>query len=412
MEISNKPLQIKDKKLIHDDDVKLTPKQIEALLEKLLGSQNIKKVDNQFLVKSRKIALLPKCCTWINKDAKRNDYRVERRRVQLSKNYPDYVLKNFEKGYTTYYLGIYCYEAERDFLYILFDTTQYAKKKSNNSAAQVTIYDLISAKTRGQFFKYDKMGNRIYILNEKNFVDFILNEESSVLNTAEMEYSLLQYLKDFWSDLPLELRGDLCYQQMFDEVYSNTFQGEWVGFYHEFSFQKYIEQNPTDLVVFYADKSQNGIDLDLKININENFYGDLKSDNEDFDIQGNKKETIDKVISKNGHIWYIVAAFNEVVMDKTMNYHVMKIYNELKEEYNSNPINKTKKKVSMDYAEKMKYSAKFNHFYVLDINSGNIEYLSDYKQGKNSDGSERKVKYKINKKTIEQFKIFEFKKSC
>ena len=72
MEISSKPLQIKDKKLINDDDVKLTSKQIEALLEKLFGKKNIQKVDNQFIIKSRKIALLPKCCTWINKDIKRN----------------------------------------------------------------------------------------------------------------------------------------------------------------------------------------------------------------------------------------------------------------------------------------------------------------------------------------------------
>lgn len=410
MDNINKPLQIKDKKLIHDDDAILTSKQIEALLEKTLGHNNIIKKDGQYLVKKRKIALLAKCCTWINKDSKRNDYRVERRRVQLSKHFPKYVLKNYENGFTTYYLGIYCYESEKDFLYILFDTTQYAKNKSNNSAAQVTIYDLISAKTRGQFFKYDKMGNRIYILNKTNFVDFILNSESSVLKNAELEYELLLYLKSFWNTLPLVLKGEDCYEEMYNNHYSNTFQSEWVGFYHEFSFQRYLSIYPTNLVEVYADKSINGIDLDLKINVSENFYGDLKSDNENFDIQGNKKSTIDRIISTQGHIWYIVATFNNVIMDNDMNYCVMNKYNKLKVEYNNNPKNKDKKRISMDYSDKMKYSAIFDHFYVLDINFGNIKYLSDYKQGKNSDGSKRTLKYKINKKTINEFKIFEFKK--
>ena len=93
-----------------------------------------------------------------------------------------------------------------------------------------------------------------------------------------------------------------------------------------------------------------------------------------------------------------------------MNNYVLLEYNRMKEEYNADPKNKKKKKISMDYAEKMKYSARFKNFYVLDINSGNIEYLSNYKQGKNSDGSARTDKYKISKKAIDEFKIFEFTK--
>ncbi len=405
-----KPLQIKGKRIIPDDDYTLTSAQIEALLIKKLGSSNVVKDDKQYLIKKRKIALLAKNCTWINYDKSRDDYRIERRRVQLSDYFPDYVNKNYKKGFTTYYLGVYTYEAERDFLYVLFDTTLYAQKKSNNSGAQITIYDLLSAKTRGQFFKYDKSGNRIYILTEDKFIDFILNPDNSVLKIAEQEYQLLLYLKDFWNDIPLELRGDLCYQQMFDAAYSKAFECEWAGFYQEFMFEKFLKNNPTDLVETYGDKSKKGIDLDLKMPFVEYFYGDLKADNENFDIQGNKKETIDKIIASNGHIWYIVASFSDVVMDTIMNNYVLLEYNRLKAEYNANPMNKKKKKISMDYADKMKYSAKFKNFYVLDINSGNIDYLSNYKQGKNSNGDVRTDKYKISKKTIDEFKIFEFSK--
>ena len=405
-----KPLQIKGKKIISDNDYTLTPAQIEALLIKKLGASNVVKDEKQYLIKKRKIALLAKNCTWINYDKANDDYRIDRRRVQLSDYFPEYVNNNYKKGITTFYLGIYSYEAERDFLYVLFDTTLYAQKKSNNSGAQITIYDLISAKTRGQFFKYDRCGNRIYILTEEKFIDFILNPESSVMKTAENEYQLLLYLKDFWSDIPVELRGDLCYQQMFDAAYSKVFECEWAGFYQEFLFENHLKKNPTNLVELYGDKSKKGIDLDLKMPFVENFYGDLKADNENFDIQGNKKETIDKVIAENGHIWYIVASFSDVVMDTIMNNYVLLEYNRMKEEYNADPKNKKKKKISMDYAEKMKYSARFKNFYVLDINSGNIEYLSNYKQGKNSDGSARTDKYKISKKAIDEFKIFEFTK--
>lgn len=405
-----KPCQLNGTNIIYDDDNQLTSLQIQALLLKIFKSSNIVKKENQFLLKKRKIALIVKNLSWLNIDKNNGDPRLEKKRIQIPKYANEYIKNNIENGYTTYFLGIYSNESEKDYLYCLFEANSYFENKANNSSAHLNIIDLVSAKTRGQFFKLDKNENRIFIFNQTNFYDFLINDYSNVARIAEEEYQLLQYLKKFWKDIPEELKGDECYQMMFNEAYSKTFECEWAGFYQEFLFEKHLKIHPTTLIGMHGDKKKDGIDLDLKINITENFYADLKADNEIYNIRGNKKETIDKIIAENGHIWYIVAAFNDVVMDKVMEYHVMNEYNRLKEIYNDGKPNSKKKKINMDYADKMKYSAKFNHFYVLDINSGNIKYLLDDTQGKNSDGSKRTLKYTISKKKLDEFKIFEFKR--
>lgn len=407
----NKPCQLDGSNIIYDEDSKLTQLQIEALIQKIFSSKKVKKIGKQFII-NNKTALLVKNITWLGYDKQNDDYRVDKKRIQLSKDYSYIAKSNLNNGIKTYFIGIYSYEKEKDFLYAVFETEKYVDNKSNNSSAHLSIYDLVSAKNRGYFFKTDKFENKILILDTNNFKDFIINENSEVYKIASAEYQLLQYFKKFWDDIPLELQGDRCYREMFDAAFSKTFETEWVGWYHEFLFENFLRKEKTDLVDLYADCSRDGFNLDLKMNIGNNFFGDLKSDNENFDIQGNKKETIDTILDKNGHIWYLVASFNEVVMDKTMEYMVMKEYNRLKEEHNSTcNIKSKKKKINMDYSEKMKYSVKLNNFYILDINPSNAQFLLDYKQGKNSDGKSRGVKYKISKKTLDEFKIFEYNKT-
>ena len=403
-----KPFQLNGCNIINDHDSLLTPEQICALIKKIFKSSNVVIDRKQFII-NKKTALLAKNISYLGYDKKNDDLRLEKKRIQLPSYFVDYVNENSTKGITTYYMGIYSYEKEKDFLFAIFDTSSYIGKKSNNSSAHLSIYDLLSARNRGYFFKTDKFENKIYLLNTENLYDFIMNDNSVVKEYSEKEYELLMYIKKFWQNIPLELKGDECYKEMYNEGFSKTFESEWVGFYQEFLFEKFLKNNYTDLIDLHGDKKKYGIDLDLKILFAEDFYADLKADNENFDIQGNKQKTIDDILSKNGHIWYIVAAFNCVVMDKTVNFVVMETYNSLKEKFNSSVISKSKKKdINMRYSEKMKYSVKMSSFYVLDINNANQQFLLEYAQGKNSNGQERTSKYKITKKKLDEFKIFEF----
>lgn len=406
-----KPYQIEKADIVEDYDSLLSPQQFYPLLSKIFGSTSIKSETKegfvqQFVIR-KKYAIVVRNLTYLGYDKGNDDYRLEKKRIQIPTTINKNLVDNETRGLKTFYIGVYSYESEKNFLYVVFDSDSYLKN-GKNSSKHISVFDLLSARRRGYFFKLDKNDNRIYILNQHNLYDFFMNDNSEVAEESEGEYQLLQYLKKFWDDIPIELQGDECYREMFDAAYAKTFETEWVGYYHEFLFEKHLDANPTNLVELYGDKKKNGIDLDLKVNISKNFYADLKSDNENFGVQGNKKETIERILDDNGHIWYIVAAFNEVVMDSVMHFETCKTFNELLIKNNETKSIKTSAKLKNNHDFKYKVSLK--NYYVLDINAANREYLLDYQQGKNSNSSVRGLKIKISKKILDEFKIFEYKK--
>ena len=406
-----KPFQVDGADIVEDDDNILHQSQIYPLFLKIFGSKNIKLEEKsgfvpQMIVRG-KYAIVARNLSYLGYDKGNDDYRQEKKRIQIPSNITNNIQDNLKRNLRMFYVGIYSYEKEKDYLYVLFDSNSYSKN-GKNASKHVSVFDLLSARRKGYFFKLDKNDNRIYILNRHNLYDFLMNDDSDVAEQSEGEYQLLQYLKRFWDDIPEDLKGEECYREMFDAAYAKTFETEWIGFYHEYLFENYLNKNNTDLVEIYGDKKRNGIDIDLKVNIGENFYADLKADNEEFGVQGNKKETIEHILDNEGHIWYIVAAFSDVVMDEVLNYETCKCFNELLE------INSIDKRINTSAKPKnnhnFKNKLKLKRFYVLDINSANRKYLENYVQGKNSNSKARGLKIKITKKILDEFKIFDYKK--
>ncbi len=412
----NLPLQVtKDGNIIHDNDVKISPSMLLYSIDRLFGKDRIQSGKeffndekyNKEIIIDGKIALLVKNCTWLNYDRGNDDYRVTKRRIQLSSYYHEYTQHNISNGLTTYYVGVYPYGKLDDYLYVVYETDEYIKNKPNNSAAHVSIYDLYEARVEGSFFKIDNKNNKVHVFDKEHFISFINEGKNSQVSVeADYQTKLIEYFTSFWKSLPKKWNGVEAYQKLCSVDYKNQFQTRWEGFIYEYCFEEYLQQNPTNLIEWYGDKSDNGIDLDLLFPGEQHFYGDLKNDNTDDDIWGNDKTTIDYVIKQNGHIWYVCSRFKKVIYDKDMNYIVKNKYIELKELYNE--THKDKKPIKYDKYNDLKYSYEVDRYFIIDIRPSNINLLGVLAQGRNSDGKPREPKYKVLKKRFEDFIKFEY----
>ena len=131
------------------------------------------------------------------------------------------------------------------------------------------------------------------------------------------------------------------------------------------------------------------------MNFNNNYYGDLKAhSNESSAILGNDKNNVQTAIHLHNKIWYIVFNHN-TEKDSENNFEVTKFWNE-----------QQKKSDLMSYSIKMKNNILFTDFKILEINKYNQQYLSDFNQGKNTNGLPRETKIKIDKKNINNFLIY------
>lgn len=413
-----KPLQIKNQTLIHDDDHKINSfSEYYELLLKLFDKHDVKsgkefygkntEFKNQFIIDGS-IALKMYNCIWLNYDKGHDDYRTSKRRIELGSDSKRYANYNELNGIKTYYIGVYSYGSQGDYLYVIFNPEDYSSLNPHNSAAHVSIFDLFEASIVGYYHKRDKGNHNINVVNQKYFIDFILNNTNSIILKKESsENALIEYFKNFWSSLPAKCDGITSYKLMREADYSKQFETRWEGFIYEYYFETYFNATPNPLIEIFGDKKTNGIDLDLKFNTEPNFYGDLKNDNTDSDILGNDKKTMDEVIESGGHIWYICSRFKKVVMDSEKDYAVKKTYIRLKEEYNQS--HKTKKAIKYDKYNDLKFSYEIDKYFIIDINKHNITFLKAYQEGmKNSNGKPRKGKYRIAKKTFEDFIKFEY----
>lgn len=397
------PLQVnKDGKILHDfDNVIRSNEKIYDILKYVFKGHSVKKgkdfIDDcpniEYIIDD-KTAILVKNCTWLNYDKGRDDYRVSKRRIQLSDYFPAATKEAIDKGLDVYYVGLYSYGGIDDYLYVVFETDEYIKRETNNSAAHVSIFDLAEARNEGSYFKIDDRNNKIHVFDKDNFVQFITNyEDSSIAKDVLYQEQLIDYFTKFWKSLPKYWNGIKSYETMCRIDYKNQFQTRWEGFIYEYAFEKYLNENPTSLIEVYGDKTDDGIDLDLVFPKEDNFYGDLKNDNTDSDIMGNDKSTIDFVIKNNGHIWYVCSRFKKVILDKDKGYVVKKRYIELKEAYNKS--HKPKKPIKYDKYNDLKYSYEVDRYFIIDIKPSNYEYLGILAQGRNSDGKPREPKYKV-----------------
>lgn len=385
--------------IVIDYDQTLSTKEIKELLFKLFQPV-IKQDCKQFLLYD-KIALLACNVTYLG-----NPHPIYKKRIQLKSYYLDYLAKNSAGNIKTLYLGIYTYNKTR--LFVVFEPTTYAGKKSHNSSAHVYSINLQYAQRTGKFDKIDAFGNKIHVFNTYEFVRYIktLAGDPIYIDSDDLIKMLNDYVSSFKDTIKKEWHGIECYKEMVDANDNNARQGEWQGWYFEYLFKKYLAEHSNSKIEWHGSKKKGDIDLDIKFNDSEWTYGDLKADQINHDILGNSFECLDTVIRDNHGTVYYICCLYKAEKDSDHHYEVSKYWNNYVREA-------SKRYTSIDdlkerYGKRMKYSVKPQLLCVLKIDETIYEILkkNPFAQGVNSDGNDRKPKLKVQKDMINALTIY------
>lgn len=311
-----------------------------------------------------------------------------KKRIQIGDNFKQVFADNQSKGITTLLMGVYKYK--ETVLFVDFDVTKYATRKSHNSSAHVYTIDLKNGLLFGIFQKEDFNKNIITVFNTDNVTRYL---QSKLEKGVDLRLDFIAFLDEFFAHIPKDWHGAKCYTEMHDAGFNNALQPEWPGFYLEYRLQRFIkEQNASHVVKYSQNKRRGEIDLDLYFPQVE-CYGDLKAhSNDSSGIQGNDWDTIMSVIDTSS-IYYIVCN-HDTEKDKDHDNEVTVLWNTLLGKSNL-----------LSYAAKMKHSVHLTSYFVLEINRFNKQYLDVFHQGHNSDGSPRAPKITIKKQNISNFLI-------
>ena len=387
-----------DGDIVYDVDQTLSSLEIRHLLKEIFGS-SIFADGKQYLIHG-KVGILACNVTYLG-----NPHPIYKKRIQLKRYYLEYLNKNKKQGIITIYLGIYTYKTTT--LFVVFEPGTYEKKKSHNSSAHVFTINLQYAQKTGLYEKIDSYGNHIHIFDKKNFVAYVESLQANnefVSNPANAVRLVEDYIDTFQRKIPLNWNGIECYKEMISANDNNARQGEWQGFYFEFLFKKFIFENQLKLISWNSEKTDIGVDLDLKINTSDWIYADLKADQINHDILGNSLDTLDNVIKEHNGIVYYICCLYKSEKDSDHGYQVTAYWNRLRE----HPY-KTLDEIVNGYGKKMKYSVTIKKICILKIDGVTYELLKKkpFAQGKNSDGKARRPKLKVTKDLISAISIYE-----
>lgn len=329
------------------------------------------------------------------------DWSSEKKRIQIGEDFPDIYRANLAKNIETVLLGVYHYFPDGQngvTLFVCFSSNTYAGRHTHNSAAHVHTIDLQNAQKNGVYRRLDKSGNEILVLDKENFikhVDSIRGRDEVTVIKRDRE--VLEYLGAMFDSLPRYLKGIDCFREMMaanDVTRMN--QGAWEGWYYEFFVERYLREHPTGDIVWWSKKDSGQLDFDLRFTYEKWFYGDMKSDAEKKDVQGNLKGNVDLLVLENGgRLWYIALDFTPE-KDSEHGYETTKWWNQ--------KLGKTDN--LMSYSKRMKYAIRIHKMDIYEITRSTIPYLGIY-QPSPCDGKERKPKYKIPNKMKEYLRIYE-----
>lgn len=331
-----------------------------------------------------------------------------KRRIQIPNDLDEFYTFSISNGYIPLLLGIYSYGEQ--ILFVEFNIENYIHKKHHNSSAHVWIDDLLNGFNDKIFQKTDFNKNRVTVFDATYFVEFL---ELYYIKKDKIDYDytpitstialppkhtkelleVIEVFNSFIENMTKTLYGIAAYQEMISEKYNNAYQAEWLGFYLEYKFRKYLkENNLEEVIVFVDDKSKNGIDLDLYLN-KLDCFADIKSHSiSSRSVLGNDFEIVKSVVETYGVLYYVVFE-HETILDSFCGYEVTNFWN--------GALEKTD---LMSYSSKMKNSAKLMSYRLLEINQSNFTDLEMFRQGINSNGRLRDPKIMIKR---EKFPIFE-----
>ena len=373
--------QILEHNIVNDFDERLTPNEIRDILKADLEILN-KSNPYTCIVNQKEIKIYVKQITYLG-----HPHLAFKKRIQISRGWQIGL-----KEENAYLMGVYKYK--ETILYAIFDKKNFVTRVTNNSSAHVSTFDLLNAQQKGIFTKKDIRGNVITCVRK----DLIKIVFSKIVSNESVLCQEILLFENFKLSLNSIYHGIECYTELISNNYRNKFQPEWFGFFIEFKFEKFLEENSNykSICWYQSKKSKNDIDLDL--NFNNKFLGDLKThSNESSAILGNDIKNINMALEKYGKLWYIVFNHN-TFRDSENNFEVTIFWNE-----------QQKKDNLMSYSKKMKNRIELTDFMILEINEYNKKYLSVFNQGINSNKLPREPKIKIDKKMINNFLIYSSK---
>lgn len=436
--------------LIETYDESLSPSEIYDRISKYFPKIHKASSDQRIMIgnhKGHKFAIRCKNVTYLG-----NPHPHFKKRIQISDDLYDFYKTALSLDAEPILLGIYSCGDNTIFVDFKIDT--YIDKKAHNSSAHIYVSDLAAATEDGYFQKIDYFGNTVTAIRpdivgvyldelfeiddelvveatptpaivekkpavriDESVVTYIKPEddpkkpvypfiepipsqskqfEERIVSYAEAFRSkIVPKIKDFFVCEEKEWHGIECYKKMIASNYRNKYQPEWVGFFLEYEFERYLSDNKLHYLITYAqDKKDGGIDLDLFFPTIES-YGDLKAHSEESrGIQGNDWDTIFGIINgqdEKSHVYYIVCE-HSTEKDSLYDYEVTKFWN-----------TEQKKSNLMSYSTRMKNNVRLKRVYILDINFSNREYLTKFKQGINSNGKPRAPKIMIEQDNLQHF---------
>lgn len=329
------------------------------------------------------------------------NWSSEKKRIEIGKDFLSFYQTNKKKNIETLLIGCYHYypnpESEDGvMLFVCFSADTYATRDVNNSAAHIHTVDLLNALKNGIYRRLDKSKNELLVLDKKNFVEYVNGiRTNNELQKVKTDKQILDYFGKLYKTLPKKLYGIKCYEEMFAADDQNKRQSAWEGWYIEFFVKQYLISHPVDNILWWSSKNKDNLDFELRFPIEDWFYGDVKSDDEKKEIQGNKKSNIDFLIKEHdGRLWYMTFEFTPE-KDSDHNFETTKWWNE-----------KLGKTDLMSYSSRMKYAINIMRFSVFEITKASFPYLKEYAVSP-VNGKPRELKYKIPNKMKDFLRIYE-----
>lgn len=329
------------------------------------------------------------------------DWGSDKKRIQVGKDFPGIYRMNHAKNIETILLGIYHYFPDGKhgvILFVCFSSNTYAGRPTHNSAAHVHTIDLQNAQKRGVYRRLDKSGNEILVLDKINFIKHIDSiRGKDEIDVVRKDREVLEYIGTMFDSMPRYLKGIDCFREMMEAKDTTRMnQGAWEGWYYEFFVERYLREHPTDNIIWWSKKGEDQLDFDLRFPYENWFYGDMKSDAQKKDVQGNLKENIDfLVLEKGGRLWYVALDFTPE-KDSEHGYVTTKWWNQKLGKLDN----------LMSYSKRMKYAIKIHKMDIYEITRSTIPYLGVYRPSPCA-GKDRKPKYKIPNKMKEFLRIYE-----
>jgi len=391
-------------------DEPLRPKELLQIAIKTLGENNCKVIlfNNKKVLKYLKPQgtceiLLLSAVTYMGGNGQ---HPIFKKRSQLKNWYKD-IVNSYENDSkcNVRFIGVYHYKG--NIIFLDYEKDTFMNKKMHNSAVHVYTNDLYQAMKQGIFTRIDKNSNIIHAIKHSEFKNY-LND-----NAIAYDNELFRIFKEFNQTFKFGswITAKEAIVAMHKNNWKNWKQTEWAGWYLEAMFSQFCKENHLENTISYigdSNKKQGDLDFDLWFE-KDHFYGDLKSsDIAKKEAPGNDQKNFVTCINLYDKFWYVIYEHETIKDNIDNNYEATKFRNNYLLTQGEWPKGKTFNELS--YSNRMKRSVQFTKMTIIELNRINYRIvLDDFNQGHQQDGSERKPKFKINKKNIENFVVFRYK---